>query len=57
MAQSARITALAQRVAAEIKTLRSEQGNMTVKRVTKAQYQALAKPRGTTIQYIITDWT
>jgi hypothetical protein len=57
MSQAARITALAQRIATEMKTLRSEQGNMTVKRLTKAQYQALAKPRGTNIQFIITDWS
>jgi hypothetical protein len=57
MSQSARITALVQRIGTEFKAIRSERGNMTVRRLTKAQYQAIATPRGTNVQYIITDWS
>jgi len=58
MALGSRLSALAQRVGTEFKTIRStDLGGMKVKSLTKAQYAALATPHPTLTRYYISDWT
>lgn len=57
MTQSARLTTIFQRIATEFKTVRSEQGNLKIQKLTQAQYAALGTPRDVNTRFIITDWS